>query len=285
MLKLFSSAAEGLASLAASRNYLSAVAGAGTVLVVLGAIDSDQAKGLVDGAQQFMDGIGQAVGGAKKILIIVGPVVMGICAKYAGLSATLRGRLTSIAADPTVKIEGKIIAPAAVADAVPSNKVVAGPTAAIALLIGGGMLLALLLPGATANAQPKFPQLPFKAPSQISDDIRSKFAQFEQITIADLTAAKQIFDAAKNTNGSACAGAWLTLAQANATIDAAALPDPHVFSFLAKAYNLHVALQTGAPLRTACAAMKDDLNSGLLGIGGGATAVTKLVPALAMFGL
>lgn len=165
----------------------------------------------------------------------------------------------------------------------------AAPKAAagLALCVGLGLVLAMFGSG-PANAKQKFP-LVFKSPAQLNQsidaDIKAKIAQFEQVTIADLTAAKQIFDAAKNTNGAACAAAWLALAQANATIDAAALPDPHVFSFLAKAYNLHVALQPNASLRTACAAMKDDLNGGLLGIGGGAAAVTKLVPALAMFGL
>lgn len=160
----------------------------------------------------------------------------------------------------------------------------------LVLLLGAGLMLALL--AGPASAQTRKPQFTgnliadVKANNAaVGDDIKAKIAQFEAVTIADLTAAKQIFDAAKNANGSACAAAWLALAQANATIDAATLPDPHLFSFLAKAYNLHVALQPGASLRTACAAMKDDLNGGLLGIGGGAAAVTKLVPALAMFGL
>lgn len=151
-----------------------------------------------------------------------------------------------------------------------------------ALLIG---LIVLTAASSAYAAPPTFPGFSIKKPQAVVDDIKAKITQFEQVTIADLTAAKQIFDAAKNTNGSACASAWLALAQANATANTTAADDQHLFSFLAKAYNLHVALQSGAPLRTACAAMKDDLNNGLLGISGGAAAVTKLVPALAMFGL
>lgn len=115
---------EGLGNAAATRNYVSAAAGAGTIFAVLGLIDADQAKGLVDGAQQFMDGLGQMVGGAQKVLIIVGPIGLAVCAKIAGLSATLKGRMKSITADPQVKIEGKIIVPPEVAAAVPGNQVV-----------------------------------------------------------------------------------------------------------------------------------------------------------------
>ena len=95
----------------------------------------------------------------------------------------------------------------------------------------------------------------------------------------------QIFDTFKNANGKACAAAWLDLLKANESVDAKTLPEPHLFSDLAKLYNLHVATQSGAALKTACAAMKEDLSSGLLGGLGGIAAVTKLAPVLGLFGL
>jgi hypothetical protein len=106
-----------------------------------------------------------------------------------------------------------------------------------------------------------------------------------QITIVDLDAAVQIFDTFKNPNGKACAAAWLDLLKANEAVDAKTLPEPHLFSDLAKLYNLHVATQSGAPLKTACAAMKDDLGSGLLGGLGGVATISKLTPLLGLFGL
>ena len=106
-----------------------------------------------------------------------------------------------------------------------------------------------------------------------------------QITIPDLEATVQIFDTFKNANGKACAAAWLDLLKANESVDAKTLPEPHLFSDLAKLYNLHVATQSGAALKTACAAMKEDLGSGLLGGLGGIAAVTKLAPVLGLFGL
>jgi hypothetical protein len=106
-----------------------------------------------------------------------------------------------------------------------------------------------------------------------------------QITIPDLEAAVQILDTFKNVNGKACAAAWLDLLKANESVDAKTLPEPHLFSDLAKLYNLHVATQSGAPLKTACAAMKEDLGSGLLGGLGGLAAISKLAPVFALFGL
>ena len=73
----------------------------------------------------MMDGLGQMVAGAKKVYLIAGPIIVLWCAKYAGAASSLKGRLTSITSDPKVQIDGKIIVPSAVADAVPSDKVVA----------------------------------------------------------------------------------------------------------------------------------------------------------------
>lgn len=119
---------EGLASAAASRNYLSTLVGATGVVVALGVIDADTAKGVVDAAQQMMDGLGQVIGGAKKMYVLLLPAASIALAKYAGLSATLKNRLASITTDPKVKIEGQIVVPADVAAAIPSMKVVADPT-------------------------------------------------------------------------------------------------------------------------------------------------------------
>lgn len=116
---------QALSTIAAQRNYASSLAGVVAVVIALGAVDPTTAHSMVDAFQQMMDGLGQFVMGAKKLYLVAAPVVVMLCAKYAGVAASLKGRLTSIANDPDVKIEGKIIAPPEVAAAVPSNQVVA----------------------------------------------------------------------------------------------------------------------------------------------------------------
>lgn len=113
-----------ISSIAASRNYASSLAGAVMVVTFLGAVDHDTANSMVAAFQQMMDGLGMVVGGAKKLYILAAPIVIGIIAKYAGNAGSLKGRLLSITADPTVKIEGQIVVPAEVAAAVPSTQVV-----------------------------------------------------------------------------------------------------------------------------------------------------------------
>lgn len=113
----------------------------------------------------------------------------------------------------------------------------------------------------------------------------TKLAQFEQVTVQDLQATVKIFEAAKNTNGLTCAQAWLALAQANATVDATQLPKFHLFATFAKLYNIHLAFQGGSPVRTACAAMKDDILGSGGGILGGAALVKKLLPAMGLLGI
>lgn len=121
---------EALVNAAASRNYVSALVGATTMFVTLGVIDQQNAADIVAGAQQFMDGLGQMIGGAKKVLLIVGPIAVGVVAKIAGSSASLKARLTAVTQDPRVQIEGVIkVADPKVAAEVPSPQVVAAPVA------------------------------------------------------------------------------------------------------------------------------------------------------------
>lgn len=114
-----------LSTIAASRNYASSLAGVVGVVTFLGVVDPVTAHAMVDAIQQMMDGLGQFIGGAKQLYLLAAPVVIGLCAKYAGSAASLTGRLTSISTDPNVRIEGKIVAPPEVAANVPSNQVVA----------------------------------------------------------------------------------------------------------------------------------------------------------------
>lgn len=116
---------EGLASAAATRNYVSALTGAAGVFVMLGAIDQQTATDAIAGAQQFMDGVGQMIGGAKKVWIAIFPVAVVVISKFAGSAASLTGRLQSITTDPKVQIQGKIVVDdVKVAEAVPSPQVV-----------------------------------------------------------------------------------------------------------------------------------------------------------------
>jgi hypothetical protein len=162
----------------------------------------------------------------------------------------------------------------------------------LATMVAG---LALFATSAPAQQQPRRPQVTgdIIADTKANLGLNSKgvsgktdlLQALNQITIPDLEATVQIFDTFKNANGRACAAAWLDLLKANESVDARALPEPRLFSDLAKLYNLHVAMQSGAPLKTACAAMKEDLSSGLLGGLGGVAAVSKLAPVLGLFGL
>jgi hypothetical protein len=110
---------------AALRHVGTATATAATVFVVLGLLNADQSAAVIADMKDITDGLGQAVGGFSKLLIVVGPVAALWFGKGAVAAASLHRQLTSIVGNPTVKVDGKIIVPPAVADAVPSDKVVA----------------------------------------------------------------------------------------------------------------------------------------------------------------
>lgn len=68
-------------------------------------------------------------------------------------------------------------------------------TPAIAVLIGAGMLMAMLMSGSTANAQPKFPPLPLKAPASANGDLGSILDKLAAKGTADLQAADDLASA------------------------------------------------------------------------------------------
>lgn len=98
-----------------------------TIFTVLGVLSPEQSADVIAAVHQITDGLQQVVGGASKIILIVGPIIAGFAAKGAVNAASLRSILTRITDPkrPEVEIEGKIIVPAAVAAAVPSTQVVA----------------------------------------------------------------------------------------------------------------------------------------------------------------
>lgn len=103
---------------------------AGTVFTLAAAvaiIPQDQVQPALDALHQIGDGVKQIMGGFSALWVILGPVVMGFAAKRAMGSATPTAQLKAVTSNPDIKINGTIEAPAAVADAVPSNKVVSVP--------------------------------------------------------------------------------------------------------------------------------------------------------------
>jgi len=97
---------------------------AATVLGTIGILPSDKVQDVVNGLQHVASGLQEAFGGFSSLVVILGPVAVVWIAKAAAFAGSLRGQLTSVAANPEVRIEGRIVAPAAVANAVPSDKVV-----------------------------------------------------------------------------------------------------------------------------------------------------------------
>lgn len=92
-----------------------------TVLGALGAVSHDDAVRLVDALHQV-------TGGLTTMVAILGPVAVVFIGKAAAAAASLRGQLKSVAAadqQGEIHIKGEILAPAAIANAVPSDKVVA----------------------------------------------------------------------------------------------------------------------------------------------------------------
>lgn len=133
---------------AQGRNYINMGMGA---IVMFGMMTAAQQKSVMDGLTDIWAGLSQAFTGASHIwqvgVIIIGPIVTAYLAKKAGNAASTQNQKDSLIARandpngagtaanvavldavtqlPGVKIEGKIIAPAAVAEAVPSQQVVA----------------------------------------------------------------------------------------------------------------------------------------------------------------
>ncbi len=124
-------------------------AGGASVLVALGAIPADSAQNLIAGVGQIVDGLNQIVHGFGTVTAVLGPVVAGVLGKIALSRSTPKAQgaaLSAAAQDdhspnaqdaktailkavtelpPEIKIPAPIIAPPEIANAIPSNKVVA----------------------------------------------------------------------------------------------------------------------------------------------------------------
>jgi hypothetical protein len=107
---------------AALRHVASFGAGAATVALTFGAIDPDSAKQAVAAINEVVDGLSRATGGMFKLVVILGPVASAIAARFAAKSASPQAQIEAVAANPDVK---KVITTAQIANAMPSDKVVA----------------------------------------------------------------------------------------------------------------------------------------------------------------
>lgn len=106
-----------------------AVTAGGTAFTILGAfalLPADQVEPAITALRVIGDDVNKLTGDLGALWLIIGPVAIGLASKGAAFAASLKGQLTSITRNPAVEIPpgSKIIAPAEVADAVPSSKVV-----------------------------------------------------------------------------------------------------------------------------------------------------------------
>lgn len=95
----FVSILDSLSSAAASRNYVSFVLGAGTLLVGMGLMDQETVTGLVAAVQEITSGFGTMVGGVQKAWILVGPTILLIIGRYAGVASSIFGRVAAVNKD------------------------------------------------------------------------------------------------------------------------------------------------------------------------------------------
>ena len=111
---------------AITKHGVTAGATAFTVLGALAFLPADQVAAAVSKLQMVGDDINKLTADVGGLVIILGPAVVALMAKMAAARASVTGALKTIAAAPAkeAKIEGVIVAPPAVAAAVPSPKVV-----------------------------------------------------------------------------------------------------------------------------------------------------------------
>ena len=95
-----------------------------TVFTVLGFLSPDDAQKAITALHKVTDGLQQAFGGISQLALILGPAFAGTMAWFAGTASTLKAQLTKVVTNKKVEIDGTISAPADVAAAVPSDKVV-----------------------------------------------------------------------------------------------------------------------------------------------------------------
>lgn len=120
-----------LTNAAANRNWLSSIVGALGFFVVLGSLDPEQAKAIVASAQKIMDAFGVIVGESKAILIILWPLVQGLISGVAGNSASLGNILKWLGSGARKQAGIVVVAPPAIANAVPPTTVIASDQATV----------------------------------------------------------------------------------------------------------------------------------------------------------
>jgi hypothetical protein len=96
-----------------------------TVAAVFGFIPQDKVTEITADLHQIADGLTNAFGGFSKLFMILGPIAAVWFGKRAMTSQSLTNQLISVTSHDDVKIDGKIVVPADVAAAVPSDQVVA----------------------------------------------------------------------------------------------------------------------------------------------------------------
>lgn len=122
--------------------------------------------------------------------------------------------------------------------------------------------------------------VPNQVTSATSPDVLN---QLKTVVLADLQAASADAHATGDTIASPCLDAWIGLIQAQQKAQAAPLPDPHVITTFQQDRDLVNALRPGAPLRTACAPLAEELKQDVLTLlskiaGGALTVPTMLAP-------
>lgn len=106
------------------RHVGTSAATAVTVFATLGFLSPDNAQAVLADMQQIIAGLKQAYGGLSNLVIVIGPAFAAAMAWFAGNSSTMKALLTRVTSNDNIKIDGQIKAPAEVANAVPSEKVV-----------------------------------------------------------------------------------------------------------------------------------------------------------------
>jgi len=102
------------------RHVYTALGSISATVVILGLLTQGDATKITNALHQIGDGFSSIIAGLSALI----PVLSGL---YASWTASRTSRLKAMAADPEVK--QVVVATAAVADAVPSNKVVANVAA------------------------------------------------------------------------------------------------------------------------------------------------------------
>lgn len=132
------------------------------------------------------------------------------------------------------------------------------------------------------NLHPKT-AVPDQVTSSTNPDILNRL---KTVVLADLKAASADAHATADTIAAPCLDAWIGLIEAQQKAQAAPLPDPHVITTFQQDRDLVNALRPGAPLRTACAPLAEELKQDVLTLLSKIAGGVLTVPAmLAPFGL